>query len=163
MGAGLGDRSRIEMNQGGTITLDNTAYNHNDRIALNAGTANGTGGYFALRGGTFNYLGNAAANSTETFGTATALIANLDPVFAPGSDVVNIVPGTGRAAILTSERNIVRQAGASVLFRGANFGGTRAAANTASFNYNTSGPTLVGGGGAAGRADAFRLRRRHRR
>jgi len=149
MGGGLTDRQRIEMTQGGTITLDNTVYNHNDRIGLNAGTANGTGGYFALRGGTFNYLGNATVNSTETFGTATALIAGLDPVFAPGADTINIVPGTGRAAILTSERNIVRQAGSSVLFKGTNFGGTRAAANTASFNYNTSGPTLVGGGGAA--------------
>lgn len=146
-GSAVSDRQRLVINQGAAFTLDNTATNNTNRIQLNSGTTNGNG-YFVLTGGTFNFLGNSSAASSETFGTASTLAQN--PSFNTGLDTINIVAGAGQSAILTSERNIVRNAGASVVFQGTNLGGARGAADTATFAYNTSGPTQVGGGGAAG-------------
>jgi len=147
MGTANTDRQRVILNQGGTFTLDNTSVNNNDRMTLNSGTSTG-GGYIVFSGGTLNYLGNSGVASSETFGTATALAANNDPSFNSGADTINITAGSGQSAILVSERNIVRNAGASILFKGINLGGARGAANVATFAYNTSGPTLVGGAGA---------------
>jgi len=149
------DRERALINQGGMLTIDNTVINNTNRLLLNSGTTNG-GGYLTISGGTFNFLGNSSADSSETFGTAATLAANQDPFFGIGLDTINVVAGAGHSAILTSERNIIRSAtggatlgGSTVLFKGTNLGGTRGAANTANFTYNTSSPALVGGGGIA--------------
>ena len=91
--------SGVTVNSGGTFALDDTAGNNtNSRL----GTANLT-----LNNATFNVLGNASANSTETTGT---LALN-------GNDTITITPATGQVTTL-SPSTLTRGAQATALFRG---------------------------------------------
>src|SRR5262249_21229456 len=61
----LAGTTNLTLNQGGTITLDNTAANNTARVNPAATVT--------LNGGTFNLVGNSAAASSQTFTTALTL------------------------------------------------------------------------------------------
>lgn len=134
------DRQQIGLNQGGVITLDNTGLYLADRLNTNRSTASPN---FAISGGTFNYIGNSSTASTEAFGGSFA------GTFGVGSDVMNVVAGTGQTAAVSFGYTFNRNVGASVLIRGTNLGGARGAADVASV-VMAGTTTLTGGAGAAG-------------
>ncbi len=113
----------VAVNQGGTLTLDNTGTNNTDRIANSAP--------ITLSGGTLNFLGNATAASTETVGALT---------LGAGTSTVNTTPGTGQTAALTFA-SLTRAVGSggAVNFTGTGLGG---ASNKVLF---TTAPTLTSG------------------
>ena len=84
------------VDQGGTLTLDNTGTNVNNRLA---GTTTLT-----LNGGTVNFLGNASAASTLSLGAIYLNVGNS--TFAP-------VPGTGQTATV-NVFSLVQNAGATL-------------------------------------------------
>ena len=91
--------TNVTLNQGGTLTLDNTGTNLADRINDSATVT--------LNGGTLIFLGNASANSTETLGAVTA---------AAGSSVIKSVNGSSASATLTLT-SLARSAGAALSFQ----------------------------------------------
>ena len=79
------------MDQGGTLTLDNTAINLPDAgISGVAGRVGGSAG-LTLDGGSFNFLGNTTFPSNESFGGALML--------AGGDSTVSSSNGSGGAAL----------------------------------------------------------------
>ena len=141
----LAHRGYVTVGQGGIFTLDNTGTNNTNRITVANGD-DGTGGsFFRMSGGTFNFLGNASAASFEGIGHKTNTFGA--PTFNPGANVFNIVAGAGQSAYVDLVQQYVRNAGASILIRGTNLGGTQGAANVATLRYGTvsgAAPTLVG-------------------
>ncbi len=130
----------VTVNLGGTLTLDNSTTAVADRL-------NGTGGTNAIvltmNGGNFNFIGNGAAASSETLGQLA---------LASGHNIVTVTPGAGGSTTLTFATNpgFNRTAGATVLFRGTNFG-SNSGANVSTLVFSTT-PTLTGAGGASGSA-----------
>ncbi len=108
------------VNQGGTLTLDNTTNSNINRIS-DANALTLTGGEFIFKGN------NAAANATETAGTLTLTL---------GASKVTVFSGTGGQTILTFA-DISRTAGATVLFRGDSLG-ANPAANAANIKFTNT-------------------------
>lgn len=113
--------SGFTVGTGGTLTLDNTTTNLTDRVGKTAG--------ISMNGGALSFLGSGGATSTETVGTIT---------LAGGGSTINAVNGAGQNATLTAAA-LVRTAGATVAFTGANLG---TANNQLLF---TAAPTLTNG------------------
>lgn len=126
-----------------TLTLDNTATNLNNRL--------GSSRLLNLTGGNFNLIGNAAATTTETFGS---------PTFGRGYSVITVTAGAGGGSNLvfsgqannpsTAQNSGTPPSGASVLFRGSSLGS--AAANGVATVASTGGTgfTFAGQTGGAG-------------
>jgi autotransporter-associated beta strand protein len=74
------------VNAGAALTLDNTGTNLSNRFSAT----------LSLSGGTFNFLGNSSADSSETLGSL-----GLTASGTSGQNVVNLVPGTGHSAAVT--------------------------------------------------------------
>ncbi len=98
---------------GGTLTLDNSGTNVNNRLGgtlanppLNTIVNFGT---LTSNGGTLNVIGNGGANTTESFGTFTV---------APGSGVINLQPNLNRVLTMRFATFGGIQAGGAVLIRG---------------------------------------------
>ncbi len=116
--------SSIILNNGGTLTLDNsTAGNNTNRLADIAG--------LTLNGGTLNFLGNGSAASSETIG---ALFLNS------GNSTINSSNGTGQSAALTFT-SLSRNPGATVNFTAGAGQTLGTASNQVLF---TDAPTLTG-------------------
>jgi len=161
--AGQQDRQRGRIQQGGTLTLDNTATNVADRMSFNLDNTNATKSNdvtLLIQGGTFNFLGNSTVNSSETIGKS----AGNQNGFGAGAGVINVAAGAGRSAVLTFTNSFIptsnvnnagtipsagRAAGASALIRGTNLGGTQGAADTASVVWGGS-TILTGFNGGTG-------------
>jgi hypothetical protein len=129
------------VNPGAALVLDDS---------IGAATASRAGGRaITFAGGALDYIGNSAANSTETLGGLT---------FARGTTVITVVADANRQAnlvfgapntTLAGAQNGV-SVGATVLFRGSNLG--NAAANgvatirsgTTGFVFNGSSTTTAG-------------------
>jgi filamentous hemagglutinin family protein len=122
--------SSVNINAGGTLTLDNASTNNTNRIA--------DGASFNMNGGSFNLIGSGSAASSESIGDL-ALISGLN--------YVTVTPGAGGATTLTCA-SLTRNSGATVVLRGSSLG-TAPAANVSTL-YFADEPALVGGGGAAG-------------
>ncbi|MFA5119199.1 MAG: autotransporter-associated beta strand repeat-containing protein [Candidatus Omnitrophota bacterium] len=120
------------VNQGGTLTLDNSTNNNTNRIS-DTNILTLTGGEFIFKGN------NAAANATETVGALT---------LSMGASHVTVFSGTGQTVLTFASAS--RSAGATVLFRGANLGSNPGSGNTNIKFTNATGLSLTGGGGAAG-------------
>lgn len=122
----------ITINLGGTLTLDNSTTAVASRILDSL--------VLTMNGGNLNFIGNSAAASSETMGQLA---------LASGHNVVTVTPGVGGSTTLTfgAATGFNRTAGATVLFRGTNFGSTPAA-NVSTLMFTTA-PTLTGAAGAA--------------
>ena len=141
--------SGITVNAGGTLTLDNTGTNITIRLADNAPVT--------LGGGTLNFLGNKATNSTEAIGAITA---------ARGNSVINSVSGTGASATLTAQ-SLTRTAGATISFQagsGQSLGSAGTTANQITFsslpslsNGIITGATVTDATSFAGNTTGFNL------
>src|SRR5262249_50066357 len=95
----LAGTSSIVLNQGGTLTLDNSTTNNANRIN-NAAS-------LTLNGGTASLLGNATASTVEAVGTVTA---------NSGASTVNIVSAGQPAGF--SPTSLTRNPGATANFTG---------------------------------------------
>ena len=85
-GAGaLVSSGNVIVNQGGTLTLDNTGTNSTTRLSNASG--------LIFNGGTVNFLGSASASSTQVLG---GIVLNA------GTSTINVTPGTGQTALLTA-------------------------------------------------------------
>lgn len=125
--------SGFTVNEGATLTLDNTATNVIDRIS----------GPLTLAGGEFVFKGSnvAATNASETMG-----ILNLPSNYS----TITMFSGTGGSTILTFA-SLNRSAGATVLFRGIGQTNNQApGAGIANIRFTTvpsvANTQLVGGG-----------------
>ena len=115
----------------GTITLDNTGTNVNNRLSATAPITD--------RGATFVLNGNSTAATTEADGALT---------LAGGVSTFTVTPNAAQAASL-SFASITRQNAATMFVRGTGLGGT--AGNGVGEIISVASPgTLIGGGGAAG-------------
>ena len=121
--------SAFTVNSGATLTLDNSGANNASRLA------NATA--LTLNGGSFNFIGSPSAAASETAGALT---------LNSGANTVTITPAAGGSTTMTFA-SLSRSAGATVLFRGTDFG-LNPAANVSTLMF-TSSPTLTGAGGAA--------------
>ncbi|HYA21059.1 MAG TPA: filamentous hemagglutinin N-terminal domain-containing protein, partial [Burkholderiales bacterium] len=131
---GTATSTTFTVNQGGILSLDNSAANNTNRISdANALT---------LNGGEFQFSGTnvAATNASETVGQLT---------LSSGASTVTAFSGTGGSTTLTFA-SANRSAGATVLFRGTNLGSNPGAGNTNIKFTAAGGLNLTGGGGAAG-------------
>ena len=99
----------IIVNGGGTLVLDDTAGSASpSRLGGICGTVNVT-----LTGGEFQMLGSSSGNTTENFGTLT-----LDS----GSSTVTVIPLNTTYSATLAGTGLVRNPGATVLFRGTGLG-----------------------------------------
>jgi fibronectin-binding autotransporter adhesin len=118
----------------GTILLDNTATNVNNRLSPTAPITD--------RGATFSLNGNATAPTTEADGALT---------LADGINTFVVTPNAAQSASL-SFSSITRQNAATMFVRGTSLGAT-AGAGVGEIISVASPGTLIGGGGAAGMTD----------
>lgn len=121
----------IAINAGGKLTLDNSTTKVNDRIADTAA--------ITLNGGDFDFKGSGSSDVFETTGALTVGIASTS-----GDSKITITPGAGGATIMRFA-SLTRNAGASMLFRGTDFGSTPSA-NVSTLLFTTA-PTLTGDDG----------------
>ena len=130
-------RTTLAINQGATLTLDNTgAYVSNRLYRVDQAAT--------ISGGTFNLFGSSASNTVElvqTHGSVNSSSHGL--IMAGGTDTVNATAGTGRSTTLTFGDVYVRNSGASPIFTGTNLG-TTPGVNVATILFGTA-PTLTGG------------------
>ena len=113
----------------GTLTLDNSGTTGVNRLSDTAA--------IAARGVFVNLTGNASAATAETVGTIT---------LADGISTLNVTPGTAGSTLTVNA--IARQNGGLAFLRGTNLGAGVGAGNATILD--STAPTLVGGGGAAG-------------
>ena len=127
-GAGSSVFSAFTVNSGATLTLDNGNTNGNrlgDGLAL------------TMNGGNFNFIGNSISDCLGMSGTLT---------LSSGENIITVTPNTGGMTTLIFS-SLSRSAGATVLFRGTNFGSTPGA-NVSTIMFGNA-PALIGGAGAA--------------
>lgn len=124
--------STISVNSGGTLTLDNSTISILNRISDTLA--------LTMRGGNFNFIGNASVQASELAGALT---------LSEGYNVTTVTPGAGGSTTMTFA-SLARTAGASALFRGTSLGSTPAA-NVSTLMF-TAAPTLTGAAGAANTA-----------
>ena len=97
--------------------------------------------------------GNSGANTSTTLGGALTIdgrptnVASVVDHFG-GIATITLTPNSNRNTSLSAS-SLVRENNGVVFFRGNNLGGTFGANNVANITF-TTGPALVGGGGAAG-------------
>ncbi|MDB6120931.1 MAG: hypothetical protein JWO08_4712, partial [Verrucomicrobiaceae bacterium] len=129
--AGTTDFSTYTLLPGGTLTLDNSTANLNDRLGGGAPSHQ-----LSMTGGNFNIIGSASAATTESINTATT---GQFSVLNGGSTVTLTADA---AQPLTFNVGSIQglSSGGTMLLRGSNLGGTPGA-GTANF--------FVGGPGAA--------------
>jgi autotransporter-associated beta strand protein len=127
------------VDEGGTLTLDNSVNFLNDR--LGGTTSIGGGRTLSMRGGVFNYIGSGLSNVSETLGTVTFLEgqSQWNLTGTTNNTVINI--STLSASSTTNRGTGVINAGSSIL------GG---ALGAGSVNIVAATANLVGGGGVAG-------------
>jgi autotransporter-associated beta strand protein len=133
-GAGsIGGSSPIGM-FGGTLTVDDSVgLAVANRLSLNSAV----GRAFSSTGGTFNYIGNAGANSSETLGAIT---------INRGESTFTVAAGAGAGARLVFGAPTRGQA-ATALFRGSNLG-SGAGNGVATIASTITGFTFTGTGTA---------------
>ena len=90
-GNGTVGTTNLVVNQGGTLTLDNTGANLSESDG-STGRLSSTAG-LTLNGGTFNFLGNAAAPSSEDLGSL---------ILSGGNSTINSVNGAAGATLTFS-------------------------------------------------------------
>lgn len=133
-GSGTATDSAFTINQGGTLTLDNSGTNVNDRLSNSAD--------LTLSGGQFIIIGNGATNTAESIG---ALVLNS------GYSTTTLTPNAAsNLAVTFASLSRINANGATALFRGTNLGVNTVAsqtANSANIIF-TSAPTLSGSGNA---------------
>jgi len=119
--------TNIIVNQGGTFTLDNFT-------SGNLGTRVNDSSNLTMAGGEFKFLGSSSGPSSETMNTL-----NLSSGY---STITMVSNGGGTTSVLFAGAN--RTAGATVLFRGDNLGGT-AGTTTTNINFTSAtGLNLAG-------------------
>ena len=118
----------LSINTGGTLTLNNTSVNNTNRINPNDPVV--------MSGGTFNFIGNATAASSQTFNAASGLILN------PGNATINVT-SNGANAVLTWV-TLTRNPGATVNFTAGPTNNQTLNATTNQLVFTTA-PTLVNG------------------
>jgi autotransporter-associated beta strand protein len=128
--AGAIPLSTITINSGGTLTLNNSSTAILNRISDTLA--------LTINDGSFNFIGNTTAQSSETAGALT---------LSTGHSIVTVTPGAGGPTTMTFA-SLTRTAGASVLFRGTSLGSTPGA-NVSTLMF-TSTPAVLGASGAAG-------------
>lgn len=92
------------VNTGGTLTLDNTATNLDNRLSLNGGA-----GQVSMQGGNFNILGNSASTTVEVMNNVT---------FLNGSGTLTVLPNAGQQLNVTIANLGGANANGSGLIRG---------------------------------------------
>ena len=111
--SGTANQTAFTVNQGGTLMLDNTGVSTiPDRIGDSAN--------ITLAGGGLTLIGSGSTATNESFGQL---------ILSPGASTITVIGAAGGATTLTSTYTgpnpiINRSAGATVLFRGSNFGST---------------------------------------
>ncbi len=110
---------------GGTFTIDNAASNNGNRL-------NNTGG-IALNGGNLSFIGNTAANTTETVGAITGT----------GNSVVTLAFGGTNSLVVTAASFGHSAGNGSILLNGANLGRNNVAGSVSRL-ISTAVPTLLG-------------------
>ncbi len=123
-----GTLGAIAVYPGATLALTNTTNNNTDRI-LNSGD-------ITLEGGTFTFLGNGTASSTETVDVIS---------LARGHSTINSSPGTASLSNVLTASSLTRSANATVHFTSSNvtLGTTGAIENRIVI---TNAPTEIGSG-----------------
>jgi fibronectin-binding autotransporter adhesin len=96
------------VSQGGTLQLDNTTQQTNNRL--------GTGAFVELDGGNLTFTGTATSESFAALDLGNAGSAGTGPIV--GSDVVNLGPSNNTVTVGTINRAV----GSTVNFTGTNFG-----------------------------------------
>ncbi len=135
-GAGSKFNGGVSILTNGVLNIDNSVYNNTNRL-IDSGEANVS--MISLKGGNLNFIGNSAANSSETY-QSTAV--------AQGNSTITLTAGTNKSFVVTSGTSaslagLTRTAGATVLFRGTNLGAyTQTTAN--STNFIITNPTAIG-------------------
>ncbi len=126
-GSGSAVSATFTVNLGATLTLDNSTTNVASRL--------GDALALTLNGANFNFIGSntAATNAAETTGA-------LSP--ASGHNTVTVTPGSGGSTTMTFA-SWSRTAGATVLFRGTNFGSTPGA-NVSSMVFTSTTGLITG-------------------
>jgi len=130
-GLGAIPLSTATINSQATLTIDNSDSTTNinrlgDSLAL------------TMNGGNFNIVGSSNIGIYETLGVLTT---------GTGNNTITVTPGSGGSTILRFA-SLTRTAGASILFRGTNFGAPPN--NNVSTLLFTTAPNLVGDDGVAG-------------
>ncbi|NBV87006.1 MAG: hypothetical protein EBS01_12270, partial [Verrucomicrobia bacterium] len=126
----VGATGAITVNSGGSLLLDNSANNRNNRLSVRPVTL----------AGNLTLTGSSSATVNETIGTLTP---------ASGNSVITVLGGS---TALTAAGFGSVGAGATFLVRGTNFGLGALDAGTATFVL-TSGATFLGGTGSTGSAN----------
>ena len=112
---------------GGTVALDSSTTNFNNRLG---------GRQITARGGTLTVTGNAGAATTEAAGNLT---------LAQGNQFVTVTPNAAQSSTL-SFTGLTRQNNSTLFLRGTSLG-TAPGANVATVLFTASPGTLIGGGG----------------
>ncbi|MGL4424505.1 MAG: hypothetical protein ACRCZF_27875, partial [Gemmataceae bacterium] len=110
----------------GTVSLDNVLTNVNNRLSSRP---------VILRGAVLTYLGNAAAASSETFGSLT---------IEQGQSLITVTPNASQSSTIALN-SVLRQNNATLVVRGTGLGNA-AGPNVAVVTVDTV-PPLIGGGG----------------
>ena len=118
--------SSVTVNTGGTFSIDNSFTAITDRLSNTAP--------ISLNGGSFTYIGNTAAVSTETIGAITLGSGN--------SQIKNTI--NNDQAITVTSASLTRNVGATVNFLGQGLG---TAANQLKFTSDPSGQLVGNDGG----------------
>jgi len=132
-GNGTANSTTFTVNQGGTLTLDNTGTNKTNRVS--------TTNALTLNGGQFIFKGNGSAAASQSVGALT---------LPTNTSTVTVFSGAGGSTILTFA-SLNRSAGAALLFQGIGQTNNLApGANVANIRFTTAPSTgngeLVGGG-----------------
>ena len=130
----------VLVDEGGTLTLDNSTNALNNRLGGTQSIASNTR-LLSMRGGVFNYIGSNGTGVSESLGTVTFLEgqSQWNLTSSSNSTVINIA--TLSASSTTNRGTGGINAGSAIL------GGT---AGSGSVNVVAAAANLVGGGGAAG-------------
>lgn len=118
-GGQISRTSRLDINVGSSVLLDNSGTNLTDRIR-NTAAADTT--VLRMQGGSFEFRGMSGAASSETLGTLS---------ISSGSSAVILTPGAGAGSSATLQfGSLARAAGATVDFQGTLGDGTNAIKGT---------------------------------
>ncbi|MDB6076147.1 MAG: Autotransporter-associated beta strand repeat protein, partial [Verrucomicrobiaceae bacterium] len=131
-GAGAGIFAATTVLTGGTLVLDNSSTNVNNR--LGGSTSVGT---LTMSGGTARVIGNASAGTTESIGTFS---------LATGNSILNLEANAAQGTTFAVGTLGGATAGSTLLLRGSNLG---AAAGAGVANFTAATANLIGGGGGA--------------
>jgi autotransporter-associated beta strand protein len=152
---GATGRDLFSVGQNANITLDDTGTNVTSRLSALDDS-------ITLNGGSFNLLGNSAAQTNEViqaFVNSSGGVSSVKEglIFGPGADVVNVTAGTGQYALLvinglttTGYTGYGRLAASSPVFQGSQLGTSTSGATVSSIRFQNAAPTITGSGASLG-------------